>query len=121
MRVLIGLLVVALLAVAAVIYQVKYEARGLEARVQELKKEIQDERDAIAVLRAEWSLLNRPERVERLARKHLGLEPLAAQRIITIEDLDTRTPPLPPMAGTGRGGIVGPAAGKPGPPAIVNH
>jgi hypothetical protein len=74
----------------------KYETRGLEARADELRSAIQNERDAIAVLRAEWSLLNRPERLERIARKFLKLEPLPAQQMITMEELDA--PRGKPMA-----------------------
>ena len=107
MRTLVSLLLLALVATALVIYEVKYDTRGLETRVQELQTAIQEERDAIAVLRAEWSLLNRPERVERLARKHLGLEPLAAQRMIAVEDLEKSA--AKPMAQSGTG---------PAPPAL---
>lgn len=90
MRVLIGLLLAGLVGLALLIYEVKYETGVLDARAEELNKAVQEERDAIAVLRAEWSLLNRPERVERLARKYLGLEPLQAQRLITLDGLDVQ-------------------------------
>ena len=68
-------LVLGLVALAYVIYQVKYEARALDEEIATLGKEIEAERDALAVLRAEWSLLNRPERIERLAQKYLKLAP----------------------------------------------
>ncbi|HET7851330.1 MAG TPA: hypothetical protein VFK91_01115, partial [Methyloceanibacter sp.] len=68
-------LVLALVALAYVIYEGKYEARALDEDIGGLRKDIETERDAVAVLRAEWSLLNRPERIERLAEKHLKLAP----------------------------------------------
>ena len=68
-------LVLALVALAYVIYEGKDEARALDEDIGGLRKEIETERDAVAVLRAEWSLLNRPERIERLAKKHLKLNP----------------------------------------------
>ena len=71
-------LLLGLLALAYVIYQVKYETRALDAEIATIGKEIEAERDGIAVLRAEWSLLNRPERIERLAKKHLKLAPRTA-------------------------------------------
>jgi hypothetical protein len=43
----------------------------------------------VAVLRAEWSMLNRPERIERLAKKYLNLAPATPQQLLT---LDTVTP-----------------------------
>jgi cell division protein FtsL len=81
MRYINFLLAVALAVVAVVIYQVKYETRGLEQRVSRLQTTIGQERDAIGILRAEWSHLNRPARLERLARKHLGLRPLEATQV----------------------------------------
>ncbi len=90
MRILSFLLLAALVALAVVIYQVKYQTRALEKQVAELRLGVQKERSAIAVLRAEWSHLNRPERVERLARKHLGLKPLGARQMIALDQIPTR-------------------------------
>ena len=81
MRYVNFLLAIALAVLAVVIYQMKYETRGLEQRVSRLQTTIGQERDAIGILRAEWSHLNRPARVERLARKHLGLRPLDASQV----------------------------------------
>jgi cell division protein FtsL len=78
-------LVLALVALAYVIYEGKYEARALDEDISGLRKDIEKERDAVAVLRAEWSLLNRPERIERLAEKHLKLKPARPQQLVTIE------------------------------------
>lgn len=89
MRFMIGFFLFGLIGLALVIYEVKYETRMLDARTDELHKAIEEERNAIAVLRAEWSLLNRPERIERLARKYLGLEPLEAQRMVTLNGMET--------------------------------
>ena len=83
-------LVLGLVALAYVIYQVKYEARGLDAEIASIGKKIDEERDAIAVLRAEWSLLNRPERIERLAQKYLKLAPAKPLQLVTV---DTRVRP----------------------------
>lgn len=90
MRLVSVFLFAALVALAVVIYQVKYQTRALEARAAEIRLSVGKERDAIAVLRAEWSHLNRPERVERLARKHLGLKPLSARQMITLDRVPTR-------------------------------
>jgi cell division protein FtsL len=83
-------LVLGLVALAYVIYQVKYEARALDAEIASLNRKIDEERDAIAVLRAEWSLLNRPERIERLARKYLKLEPARPTQLVTLDTLSDR-------------------------------
>ena len=81
-------LVLGLVALAYVIYQVKYESRALDAEIATLGKQIDEERDAIAVLRAEWSLLNRPERIERLAQKYLKLAPARPVQLVTVDTRD---------------------------------
>ena len=83
-------LVLGLVALAYVIYQVKYEARSLDERLVVLQKEIEEERDALAVARAEWSLLNRPERIERLAEKYLKLAPARPQQLVILDEVTER-------------------------------
>ena len=85
MRIITFFLVSILVALAAVIYQVKYETRSLDKRVASLQRDIAEERDLIAILRAEWSHLNRPARLERLARDHLGLQPIKTSQISSDE------------------------------------
>ena len=83
-------LVLGLVALAYVIYQVKYESRGLDAEIASLGKRIDEERDALAVLRAEWSLLNRPERIERLAQKYLKFAPAKPSQLLTVDTVSDR-------------------------------
>jgi cell division protein FtsL len=83
-------LVLGLVALAYVIYQSKYEAHALDERIIVLNKEIEDERDALAVLRAEWSLLNRPERIERLAKKYLKFAPAQPQQLVILDEVTER-------------------------------
>jgi cell division protein FtsL len=80
-------LVLALVALAYVIYEVKYESRAVDDDIAALRKEIETERDTVAVLRAEWSLLNRPERIERLAEKHLKLGPPRPSQLVTLDTI----------------------------------
>jgi cell division protein FtsL len=96
-------LVLGLVALAYVIYQVKYEARALDERLIVLQDEIEEERDALAVARAEWSLLNRPERIERLAKKYLKLAPAHPQQLVILDEVTERdlargTPAVPTKA-----------------------
>ena len=83
-------LVLGLVALASVIYQVKYQARALDERIAVLHKEIEKERDSLAVARAEWSLLNRPERIERLAKKFLDLTPANPQQLVILDEVTER-------------------------------
>ena len=80
-------LLIGLVAAAYVIYEVKYESRTLEEGIAALKRGIEAERDSIAVLRAEWSLLNRPERIERLAVKYLNLTRARPNQLVSLDSL----------------------------------
>lgn len=87
LRFINAILIVTVCILTVFLYQLKYESRQLDKRAKDLVQKIADERDTIAVLRAERSLLIRPERVEKLARKHLGLKTLDAKQIKTMEFL----------------------------------
>lgn len=71
-----------LIALALLVYDLKHATRRLEARTLELARTIAEERDNLAVMRAEWAHVARPERIEALARQHLDLRPVAASRTI---------------------------------------
>jgi hypothetical protein len=68
------------------IYDMKFETRRLEARAQQLARAIEDEKDNVALMRAEWSHVARPERVEQLTREVLSLEPVKATQIVDQQD-----------------------------------
>ena len=50
-------------------------------RVAKMRGDILRERDAIAALRAEWTTLENPARIQGLARRHLRLRPAEATHI----------------------------------------
>jgi cell division protein FtsL len=68
------------------IYDMKFETRRLENQAQQLTRAIEDEKDNIALMRAEWSHVARPEQVEKLAREVLQLEPVKSAQIINYRD-----------------------------------
>lgn len=62
------------------------EVGDLEDRLAAIHRDIAREQEALHVLRAEWSYLNRPDRLEALARRHLGFRiPEAAQTMAVAE------------------------------------
>lgn len=81
--VMIGLVI----ALSIVLYNVKYRAEEQEATVRALHAQIDDEQEALRVLRAEWSYLTQPDRIQTLAERHLDMEPLQASQIATFEDM----------------------------------
>ena len=51
---------------------------------------MQRERDAIAVLQAEWQHLNRPDRLQAAVDQHLDLQPMKIQQLARLSDLPNR-------------------------------
>jgi cell division protein FtsL len=75
-----------LAGLVVLIYDMKFETRRLEDRAAQLARAIEDERDNVALMRAEWSHVSRPERVESLARERLKLEPAKPEQLINHRD-----------------------------------
>ena len=65
-------------------------------RVAKLRGEVRREQDTIAGLRAEWSKLDRPDRIQDLAQRHLTLKPLEARQYDTLDRLPERPIELVP-------------------------
>jgi cell division protein FtsL len=82
----------ALISSAVYAYSIKYESTFAAEEVQRLKKRVHRERDAIAVLKAEWQHLNRPERLQALADRHLDMQPLTVTQIIRWQDIPMKGP-----------------------------
>jgi hypothetical protein len=80
----------ALISSAFYAYTVKYETTWEAEQLIKLKSKVQREKDAIAILRAEWQLLNRPERLQELSRQYPDLAPLQAHQLGTIAELPMR-------------------------------
>lgn len=80
-------------------FKVKNESERALARVAELEARIEAEREAIDLLRADWSLLTSPDRLEKLVERHsedLKLEQAQPSRIVTFDDLPMKWPePVP--------------------------
>ena len=81
-----------LVAAAAYVYEIKFESTLRAERVAKLRGDILRERDAIAALRAEWTTLENPARVQGLARRHLRLRPAEATQYDSLDRLPERMP-----------------------------
>lgn len=53
-------------------YEENYETQDAQRRVETLKKEIEQQREAIRVLQAEWAFLNRPSRLRALVEMNFN-------------------------------------------------
>jgi hypothetical protein len=90
---IIHLLVIGMLVFAAAyVYRIKMESTSRTERVLRLHAEIREQRDAIAVLRAEWARLDAPLRLQGLADRHLALKPVNATQYDQLKNLPERPP-----------------------------
>ena len=90
MRIIHLLVVGMLIFAAAYVYRIKMESTSRVERVQRLNAEIREQRDAIAVLRAEWARLDAPLRLQGLSERHLALKPITAQQYDQLKNLPER-------------------------------
>jgi len=93
------------------LYHLKNEVQALEDELFRVNRTILAEQEAIHVLRAEWSYLNQPARLQALASRHLDLGPTKPAQLGTIATL----PPLPPDAGAPPALAALPPSPLPGP------
>lgn len=81
------------------LYQAKHQGFVLDGRIARVTGETAKLREHIAVLRAEYALLNDPSRLQQLASAHLpDLAPMAPGQYTTLAQLDQRLPPVGPAA-----------------------
>ena len=78
------------MALAVWAYQENYRTQASLKAVEDMHVQIAAERERLAMLRAEWAYLNRPERLRDLADMNfdsLQLMPLTPERFGKIDDL----------------------------------
>ena len=80
------------------LYNLKAQVEDQEKELARIQRAIEDERDSIQVLRAEWSYLNHPERLRRLAMAKLELQPVAARQMGNRVSRGHSAPPSKPAA-----------------------
>ena len=120
---------IAAIGTAMGLFSVKYRVQDLEEKIDRTNQKIVESQQATHILRIEWAHLNEAERIERLAVKHLQLEPASIKQVIRLDSLKPdssprRDPPLPSPPRTGNdvpsstlpgGGRVAAEAGSPSP------
>jgi cell division protein FtsL len=94
MRLLNFCALVLLVLAAAYVYEIKFESTLRAERIAKMRGDVQRERDAIAALRAEWTTLENPARIQGLARRHLHLRPAEATQYDALDRLPERAPSI---------------------------
>lgn len=79
------------------LYNLKAQVEDNEKELARVQRAIEDEREAIQVLRAEWSYLNQPDRLRRLAAAKLDLHPATQRQMASMERLGQRLAEAAPV------------------------
>ena len=82
--------VLATLGAASILYSHEHATRGSERDLAREKVTIVDTAEAIKLLKAEWSSLTRPERIQFLAQTQLGMQTISPDQFITQAELAAR-------------------------------
>jgi hypothetical protein len=99
MRLVNILVIAALILAASFVYKIKFDSTLQAERVAKLRSELRRERNAIAVLRAEWARLDTPGRIQGLADRHLALQPVKSAQFDKLERLPEKPPAADPPVG----------------------
>ncbi len=97
MRILTSFAIALLLVVSYGLYQLKYSVETLRERAVALDRQIAVDEDSIDVLQAEWALLTRPQRLQKLSGRFLDLTPMQPEQIAMLPDLIGKTPAALPF------------------------
>ena len=93
LRLLNILAVLVLVGSAVYAYSIKYQTSFRAEQIAKTKIEIRQERDAIAVLRAEWAFMTRPERLQQLVDAHLpDMKQVKVTQIVAARELPDKAP-----------------------------
>ncbi len=86
-------LIAVMVAAAAMTYTIKRNAEVQMTAVHRLKAQIRTEEDTIELLKADWSLLTQPARLQKLTelyQSQLELAPVGARQIVGLDALPPR-------------------------------
>jgi cell division protein FtsL len=90
LRILNAIAIICLIGAAVLVYDVKYQSTYEAQKVARLNNQIRAEREKIAALRAEWSVLSAPARIQGLASRYLGMKPVGVANIDDFASLPER-------------------------------
>ena len=91
-RLLHLLAITGLIASAGYAYSTKYEALYYAETLAKMRSKLQREREAIAVSKAEWAMLNRPDRLQKIVDAHLDLVPMTIGQLARLSSLPVKAP-----------------------------
>jgi hypothetical protein len=101
------------------LYQSKHRVQMIDHEIEAIMREAETARARTGVLKAEWTLMNDPERLGALAGKFLALKTTTPGQFTTMADLDARLPPVRPPDQPATGSTDEDAPADPAKPAEV--
>jgi hypothetical protein len=76
-------------ASATMLYVTSQRVTDGQELLARMQKSMRQEEESERVLMAEWSYLNKSDRLEKLAQSHLGLQPLRARQFLKESQIDS--------------------------------
>lgn len=76
-----------IVAAAIGLYMAKYKVQSIKDEVEVVSAQLEEQREALHVIMAEWSYLNRPERLQSLNQKYLEHTPVMGEQVGDVESL----------------------------------
>ncbi|MEW9836725.1 cell division protein FtsL [Mesorhizobium marinum] len=101
-------LIAAMVAAAAFTYKTKHEAEDRQTALRKIEQQIRFEEDTIDLLKADWSLLTQPSRLQKLSetfQTELNLQPLEARQIVGLDELPARPLTIEDLSSQPLGGM----------------
>ena len=101
-------LIAVMVAAAAFTYKTKHEAEDRLATLRKIEQQIRFEEDTIDLLKADWSLLTQPSRLQKLSQTYqaeLALQPLEAHQIVGLDELPSKPLTIEDLSSQQLGGM----------------
>jgi hypothetical protein len=92
-RIVNVVLLAAVIIGAVITYGMKHQAELAAERVAKLERQIAEEKQAIALLKAEWSMLTQPSRLQTVVERHADhfeLAPFSTDQLATVEEIEIK-------------------------------
>ncbi len=101
------------------LYHVKHQVALKDRELATIRRETEGMRQRLDILRAEWALLNEPERLRQAAMRVVALEPMQPTHFSRFGELDRRLPAAIAFAGAPDLFAPPPGAPRETPPVMV--
>jgi len=101
-------LIAVMVAAAAFTYKTKHEAEDRLSDIRKLETAIRMEEDTIVILKADWSLLTQPKRLQKLTETYQGelnLLPVEAHQFAELDDLPSKPLDIEDLSNQPLGGM----------------